>query len=154
MLLLGAAYLVQGEYQEKVDIEAGVEDMKGRLQVLKAQVATQRQSVEPLQSQRSRLKQQLEARETASQQLIGSRIDWHVPLETLFNSLSSGVKLNSVIALPDGQLIVEGVATAPGSITTLPEHLSSLSPALDFQGIRWAPGREPPEFTATFLVRK
>ena len=57
-------------------------------------------------------------------------------------------------ALPGGRLIVTGVATAPGSMATLPDFLISLAEGLDFQGIRWAPEIEPPEFSATFLVRQ
>ena len=154
MLLLGVAYVVQGKYQDKVDIEAGVEDMRLRLLDLQGQLAAVQQSVEPLQAQRNQLKQQLEARETASQQTIGGKIDWRGAFETLFGINGSRVRLGSVEGEPGGKLRVVGVATDSSSMATMPGQLSSLSQALDFQGIRWTPDSEPPEFIATFLVRK
>ena len=154
LLLLGLAYVVQGKYQDKLDIENGVEDIRVRLQDLQRQVAVVQQSVEPLQAQRNQLKQQLEARETASQRIIGGQIDWHGAFETLFDFHGSGVMLESVDAQPGGKLLMVGVATESSSMATLPEQLSTLSEALDFQGIRWTPESDPPGFSATFLVRQ
>ncbi len=96
----------------------------------------------------------MEARETASQQIIGGQIDWHGAFETLFDFHGSEVMLESVEAQPGGKLIVVGVATESSSMATLPEQLGSLSEALDFQGIRWTPDSDPPKFSATFLVRQ
>ena len=154
LLLLGVAYAVQEKYREKMDVEAGVEDMTVRLQGLQGQVAAVQRSVEPLQAQRNQLKQQLEARELASQQIIGGQINWHGAFETLFDIHGSGVILGAVEAQPGGRLLVVGVATESNSMATLPERLSFISDQLDFQGIRWTLESEPPEFSATFLVRK
>ena len=153
-MLLGVAYAVQEKYREKMDVEAGVEDMTVRLQGLQGQVAAVQRSVEPLQAQRNQLKQQLEARELASQQIIGGQINWHGAFETLFDIHGSGVILGAVEAQPGGRLLVVGVATESNSMATLPERLSFISDQLDFQGIRWTLESEPPEFSATFLVRK
>jgi hypothetical protein len=152
--LVFGVFLAQREYSDRREVDRIIVAKTSQLKSVQLQLSAKEQEVEPLRSAISNLKQQLTGAEQAYGQATAGYIDWYAAIEALLlNTETSGVRLSSVTARPGGGVTLVGQATDPRTMATLPKQLRDISSAIEFQGIQWRPGSDPPEFTAVFNVR-
>lgn len=153
VFLLGA-FLAQKEYRDRLDVDSTIGAKTAQLQSLQKQLSAKQQEVDPLRSEIGKLKSQLTGAEQAYRQVTAGYLDWYVAIEALLlNTETSGVRFSSVTAKPGGGVTLVGQAANPLTAATLPKQLQDISSFIEFQGIQWKPGSDPPEFTAVFKVR-
>ena len=149
VVVLVGVYLVWNQWNARAEINDRITQKSSELRRLQGSLSRQRQVVEGLHVQINELQQQQEDIDLVT---AGS-IDWYASMTSLFGAQPSGVIFESVGADEDGKVILEGLATEPGSKSSLPTQFSRISGILDFQGIEWAEGSETTTFSATFQVR-
>lgn len=154
LVFLVGVFLVQREYRERLDVDSTLGAKTAQLQSLQRQLSAQKKEVDPVRSEITKLKSQLDGAEQAYRQVTAGYIDWHVAVEALLlKTETSGVRFNSVTTKPGGGVALLGQAANPRTAATLPKQLQDISSAIEFQGIQWKPGSDPPEFTATFKLQ-
>jgi hypothetical protein len=152
-LVLGV-FLAQRKYQDRLDADSSAVEKTAQIQSLKQQASGKKQEVDPVLSEINKLKSQLESAEQAYRQVTAGYIDWYVATEALLlNAETTGVRFTSVTTKPGGGVTLVGQATNLLTVATLPKQLQDISSGIEFQGIQWKPGSEPPEFTAVFRLR-
>ena len=149
MVVLVGLYLVWSQWDTRGDIDDRIAEKTSEFQQLQRNLARQRQGLEGLHVQINELVQQQEAIDLVT---AGS-IDWYASVTSLFGAEASGVRFESVTADKDGRVLLGGLATEPGSKSSLPTQFNRISSILDFQGIEWTEDSEPTTFSATFQVR-
>jgi hypothetical protein len=155
LVLVVGALLALKEYRDRLDVESTIGAKTAQLKSVQGQVSAKNQEVDPLRNEIAKLKGQLTGAEQAYRQVTASYIDWYVAIEALLlNTKTSGVRFTSVTTKPGGAITLVGQATDPLTMATLPKQLRDISTAIEFQGIQWRPGSDPPEFTAVFKVRQ
>ena len=153
LVVVVGVYLVYAENANKADIDERIAENTEKFQELQGDLNLKNLSVDDLHGQINDEKGQRETINQVVQQIESSNIDWFTALESLFLAQTSGVIFESVSAENNtAALNVVGVALEDGSKASLPTRFSSLSETLDFQGIVWREGSNPPIFTATFRV--
>jgi hypothetical protein len=154
LVLVVGAFLALREYRDRLDIDSTIGAKTAQLKSVQGLVSAKQQEVEPLRSEIAKLKGQLTGAEQAYRQVTAGYIDWYGAIDALLlNTKTSGVRFSSVTAKPGGGVTLVGQATNPLTMATLPKQLRDISSAIEFQGIQWRPGSDPPEFTAVFKVR-
>ena len=154
VVLLGEAFFIQGWYREGVDAFRVAEETTTQLRAAELQLGDQQQSLDTLRGQLSQLQNRRSSREQEFQAVAAGHVDWSVVLSTLFEAEALGSRFLSVAGTPDGEVTLEGIATGPVAMRTLPTQLTGVSDVLDLQSIRWESGSDPPAFTAIFRVRR
>lgn len=153
VLVLGA-FLALKEYRERVDVDSTIVAKTAQLQSLQGQLSAKQQEVEPLRSEISKLKSQLDGAEKAYRQVTVGHLNWYGAIEALLlKTETPGVRFSSVTAKPGGGVTLVGQATNPQTMAAFLKQLNDVSSAIEFQGIQWRSGSDPPEFTASFRVR-
>ena len=152
IILLGL-FLLWNQRSTRSDVDDRVAAKTGELRGLQRELTAKQQGVDALRSRISELKGQQTSSEQAFRLITASNIDWFSALTSLFESQSIGVAFGSVSVEPGGHVLLGGVATEEGSMSSLPSQLATIE-TLDFQSIRWEPASEPPAFSATFRVRQ
>ena len=154
VVLLGEAFFIQNWYRKRVDTVSVAEETTPQLQAAELQLTDQIQAVDVLRNQLFQLQTQRVSREEEFQAVAADHVDWSVVLSTLFEAEAVGARFLSVLGDPDGEVTLEGIATGPVAMRTLPTQLTGVSDVLDLQSIRWELERDPPAFTAIFRVRR
>lgn len=154
VILLVEAFFIQQWYREVASSQQQIDETKASVESAELQLADERKATATLRTQLSQLQAQRTLREEEFNAVTGGRIDWHVVLAVLFNAETAGSRFLSVTTTPEGEVTVQGVATAPEALRTLPSQLSGVQNVLNLQSIKWQPGSNPPTFTAVFRVRR
>jgi len=154
VILLGEAFFIQGWYRERVDAVRVADETTPQLQTAELQLSDQQQALDALRNELFQLQNRRSSREEEYQAVAAGHIDWSVVLSTLFEAETVGARFLSVFGDDDGEVTLEGIATGPVAMRTLPTQLTGVSHVLDLQSIRWESGSDPPAFTAIFRVRR
>ena len=124
------------------------------LRQLNRELDTKKQEIDGLEAGIRALKEERDTREKAHKEIAAGSTNWYGAFADLFDSDPRGIEFGSVSTVPGGQVVLGGIATEAESMVSLPILMISISDALDFQGIVWEPGTDPPSFIATFQVRE
>ena len=154
VVLLVEAFFIQDWYRERAGLVQEFEGIEARFGVAKRQLAERRQSVDNIRTQLTQLQNSRSSLEQEYQAVTGGHVEWNSVFTALFNTEAPGTKFLSVIANPEGEVVLEGIALAPDVPKTLPTQLTGMSEVLELQSIRWTPGSDPPAYTAVFRVRR
>ena len=152
MIVVLGVFLFLSQRSTRTDIDQTISDNTSQLRRSQQSLTSQRQQVESLHAAISQLQGQQVATGEANRLLTGDKKDWYTALTALFGAQTSGVIYQSVTAEPEGRVLLGGLATEPGSKASLPTQFSNISDILDFQGILWSAGTDPPAFAASFQV--
>ena len=153
VVLLVEAFFIQQWYREVGNSVIQIEETTIQLESVELQLADERQAVTTLRTQLSQLEAQRTVREEEFREVTGGQIDWHSVLGVLFAAEAQGSRFLSVVTSQNGEITLEGVATGPDALRTLPTQLNSVADVLTLQSIRWEAGSNPPTFIAIFRVR-
>ena len=158
-LLLMVVLLVEGFFFQDwrgtngaVAIE--LESSRIALQGAEQQLAQQRGSADTIRAQLSQLQVQRNNQEREFQEVSAGQIDWAPVIAALFAAETDETSFQSLVASPDGEVILEGLATGADAITALQTKLAEVSGVLDLQSIQSAQRGDQPSFTANFRVRQ
>ena len=154
VVLLVEAFFIQQWYREVGNSFLQIEDTTGQLESVELQLADELQAVDKLRTQVSQLEAQRKVREDEFREVTGGQIDWHGVLGVLFAAETQGTRFRSVVTSPSGEVTVEGFATGPDALKTLPNQIASVADVLTLQSVETEPGSDPPTFIAVFQVRQ
>jgi len=153
VVLLVDAFFIQQWYREVGNSILQIEKTTSQLESVELQLADERRAVTALRTQLSQLETQRNVREEEFREATGGQIDWHRILGVLFLAEAQGSRFLSVVTSSNGEVTLEGVATGPDALRTLPSQLTSVADVLSLQSIKWEPGSNPPTFIAISRVR-
>ena len=154
LILLVEGFFIQGWYRGHTEAFQEIDTKKAQFQTLERNLAGQQQKLDALRTQISQLKVQRDNKQSEFQEITGDNIDWNAVFARLLSAETSGARFLSVVAQPNGELTLEGIAITPEAPRTLLTQLTSVSDVLDLQSLRWVQDNDPPSFTAIFRVRR
>jgi len=127
---------------------------KESLATAQSQLATEKKELQGFRDQVGELRQQLEAAQQVYQQVTAESVDWGAGLKALFQVKVSGVRFASVVAEPEGQVELTGVATDTQSIAKLQTLLQHSGNPFELRSIQWEEVGNSISFTASVKLGK
>ena len=153
LLFLFLAFIMQSQFRLRAQAEADIENGVAHIQSAQRQLDNAQSEMEPIRAQISALKRRRQAAGNQNRQVTSGLIDWHAAMSALLGIQAEGISFTSITTQPDGVVSLSGDAPALGAMSNLPAQFSVVSDILNFQGIKWDLGRDPPTFIATFAVQ-